>query len=191
MNEVVGNIDKLREIALEQHGYVTTQQALDVGVSKRALSDLTKRERLKRVVFGVYRVPQVPYTQHNAFMLAVLWTGVPEAVISHETALDMYDVSDINPTKIFVTVGKNRRIRRKGGEHYVVHRQDLQSDQIGWQDEIPSVNLPTAIEQCIESDVPTYLLNQAIERGRARGLLTVDEEKYLEEKLEERSGRYK
>jgi len=67
----------------------------------------------------------------------------------------------------------------------------LQSDQIGWQDEIPSVNLPTAIEQCIESDVPTYLLNQAIERGRARGLLTVDEEKYLEEKLEERSGRYK
>jgi predicted transcriptional regulator of viral defense system len=191
MNEVVGNIDKLREIALDQHGYVTTRQALDAGVTKRALADLTKRARLKRVTFGVYRVPQVPYTQHNAFMLAVLWTGVPEAAISHETALDMYDVSDINPTKIFVTVGKNRRIRRKGGEHYVVHHQDLQPDQIGWQDEIPSVNLPTAIEQCIETGVPTYLLDQAIERGRARGLLTVSEEKYLEEKLEERSGRYK
>ncbi|MCL2024188.1 MAG: type IV toxin-antitoxin system AbiEi family antitoxin domain-containing protein [Coriobacteriia bacterium] len=189
MNEIVGNIDKLREIALTQHGYATTQQALDAGVTKRALADLTKRNRLERVVFGVYRVPQVPYTQYDAFMLAVLWTGVPEAVISHETALDMYDVSDINPTKIFVTVATNRRIRRKGGEHYVVYHQDLRPDQIGWQEEIPSVKLPTAIEQCIESGVPTYLLDQAIERGRAKGLLTIDDEKTLTQKLEERSGR--
>ena len=158
-------------------------QALDAGISRRALSGLVERNRLERIVFGVYRVPQIPDTQYDTFMLAVLWTGVPEAVLSHETALDAYEVSDINPMRIYITVGKNRRIRRSGGEGYVLYYQDLQPDQKTWWEEIPIVTLPTAIDQCIMSGVPTYLLVQAIENGRSRGLLTVGEESALKEKL--------
>lgn len=60
--------------------------------------------------------------------------------LSHETALAAWDVSDINPDRIHVTVGRTRRPRRAGGER-------------------------TTIAQCSASGVPTYLIRQALERA--------------------------
>ena len=115
MNEVVFDIDRLREVALDQYGFVTTAQAEEAGVSAPSLAMLVKRGRLERVVRSVYRVPQVPPASFDRFMLALLWTGCDEAALSHETALDAYDVCDVNPTSIHVVVDGGRRIRRKGG----------------------------------------------------------------------------
>lgn len=57
-------------------------------------------------------------------MLAVLWTRVPEAALSHETALDAYGISDVNPSRIHLTVGKHRCFPRAGGD-YVVYYEDV------------------------------------------------------------------
>lgn len=184
MNEVLTDIDKLRDVALEQYGYVTTKQALEAGVTHASLSMMVKRGRLERECQGVYLVPQLPYTQFNQYMLAVLWTGAPEAVLSHETALDLYDVCDIDPAAIHVTVGRKRRISRKGNLGVTVHHQDLTERQTGWIEEIPAVTLEVAIEQCFET-VPSYLLRQAIETGVKRGLLLAEEEDALLGKLNE------
>ena len=187
MDELLTGIDKLRDIALEQYGYVTTKQALDAGITHASLSMMVKRGRLKRECYGVYLVPQLPYTQLNQYMLAALWTGAPEATISHDTALDLYEVCDINPSAIHVTVGKKRRISRSNDLGVVIHRQDLTSTQIGWIEGIPAVTLVTAIEQCLKT-VPTYLLRQAIETGAKRGLLLADEVEAFLNKLDERDG---
>lgn len=181
------DIEKLREIALDQYGYVTTAQAEETGVTRHSLAALSRRNRLERVAYGLYRVPQVPETCYDAFMGAVLWTGAPEAVLSHETALDSYDVCDINPGKIYVTVNKGRRISKTGGDGYVIHNQNLDPDQRTWWHGIPIVTLPCAIEQCIVTDVPTYLVRQAIENGMKKRLLSVEEAHCLEGELD---GRY-
>lgn len=188
MKEIVWNIDRLREVALEQYGYVTTAQAAEVGVTKDALSKLAKRGRLDRTAFGVYRVPQIPITPYDRFMLAVLWTGADEAVLSHETALDLYDVCDINPTTIHLTVAAVRRIKRGGGEGYTLHKQDLNSDQTTWWEGLPTVTLSTAIEQSAKDGTPSYLLRQAIENGSKVGLLVVDDAKNLTEMIEKKYG---
>lgn len=122
-------------------------------------------------------------------MLAVLWTRVPEAALSHETALDAYGISDVNPNRIHLTVGKQRRFRRTGAEVYVVHYQDLAPKQIGWWQEIPTVTPATAIAQCIASGTPTYLLRQSIERGQAQGYLKVAERDELAKALKVRHER--
>jgi predicted transcriptional regulator of viral defense system len=119
-------------------------------------------------------------------MLAVLWTRSPEACLSHETALDAYGISDVNPNHIHVTVGKARRLRRAGGDDYVIHYEDLAPAQIGWWQEIPTVTPPTAIAQCIAGGTPTYLARQAIERGHAQGYLTTRQHDQLAEALEQR-----
>lgn len=185
MNEIATDIERLREIALEQYGYVTTKQALNAGVTHASLSMMVKRRRLGRECYGVYQVPQVPYTQLNHYMLAVLWTGAPEAALSHETALDLHNVCDINPHAIHVTLGKKRRISRSNSLGVVVHYQDLYDAQISWIEGIPAVTLATAIEQCFVT-VPSYLLRQAIEAGAKKGLLLADEAEKLLSKLEER-----
>lgn len=188
MIEIASNIDRLREMAINQYGYVTTAQATDAGVSKQALSMLAKRDRVEKVAHGIYRIPQVAPTRYDRFMLALLWAGVPEAALSHETALDAYDVCDINPTAIHVIVNSMRRIRRSGGEGYIIHYKELNKNQIGWWEGMRCVKLAVAIEQCLVTGTPTYLINQAIENGRKRGLLTKDNEVFLGRMTKERNG---
>lgn len=187
MNDTVFDIERLREVALDQHGFVTTAQAADLGVSKATLSKLTSRGRIERVAHGVYRVPQVPASHFDRFMLAALWTGAPEALVSHESALDLYGVCDVNPRDVDVTVAKDRRISRRGGEGYRVHRADVAEEDRMWREEVPVVALRLAIEQCLAAGTPTYLLEQAIGNGLAGGFVTAAEAEALRGKLE---GRY-
>ena len=185
MTEIMFDIERLREIALDQYGYVTTAQALEAGVSKPSLSMLVKRNRLERAVRSVYRVPQVEETSFDRFMLALLWTGVPEAALSHETALDAYDVCDVEPNAIHVVVGTKRRLRKSGGEGYVIHYQNLKKSQIGWWKGMRCVKLATAIEECMIDGIPSYLLEQAISNGRKLGLITKRDAEHLEARMGE------
>lgn len=186
MNDRVLSRDELWDMATVQHGFVTAQQAAQLGVGKGALQMLVQRGTLERAAFGVYRFPRYPVSEHDPYMLAVLWTRAAEACLSHETALDVYGVSDINPNRIHVTVGKDRRLRRSAGEGYVIHYEDLTREQIGWWQEIPTVTVATAITQCISMGTPTYLLRQAIENGHAQGRITTAERVELAAILEVR-----
>lgn len=172
MNEVLTYLERLREIALDQHGFVTSAQAVESGIPKVELPKLASRGRIERVSRGIYRVPQVASSGHENLALAVLWTGADEACLSHETALAAWAVSDINPDAIHVTIGRARRLRRTGGERYVIHLQDLQPSQQTWWQGIAITTLPTTIADCIEAGVATYLVRQALDRGDRAGLLT-------------------
>lgn len=180
--------DELWEIATTQHGFVTAQQATELDINKHALQMLVHRGTVTRVAHGVYRFPRYPVGQYDGHMLAVLWTRATEACLSHETALDAFGISDVNPNRIHVTVAKHRRLRRAGGDDYVIHYEDLAPAQIGWWQEIPTVTTPTAIAQCIAGGTPTYLLRQAIERGQGQGYLTTKQRDDLAEALEARHG---
>ena len=93
---------------------------------------------------------------------------------------------DINPDRIHVTVPTARRVRRSGGDLYVIHHQDLAAAQIGWWQQVPTATLATAMAQCIAAGVPGYLLRQALTAGRARGELSAAEADALEHALEVR-----
>lgn len=181
--------DVLWGIATAQHGFVTAQQAKGAGIDKHALQMLVHRGALERSAHGVYRFPQYPVGEHDDLMLAVLWARVPEAALSHETALGAYDISDVNPSRIHLTVGRQRRFRRADGDTYVVHYEDLAPEQVGWWQEIPIVTPATAIAQCLTSGTPTYLLRQAIERGHAQGYFRAPERNRLTKVLETRHER--
>jgi predicted transcriptional regulator of viral defense system len=172
--------------AVDQHGYVSFAGAKELGLTRASIDMLLARGRLHRVASGVYRVPEVPATRFDPYMLAVLWTGADEACLSHDTALDAYEVCDINPDRIHLTVHPGRRIRRAHGEGYVVHHEALSPDQIGWWERVPTVTLPTAIDQCIRSGVPTYLLRQAITAGAGQGVLRPEVRARLKNDLEAR-----
>ena len=180
--------DVLWEIAATQHGFVTSQQAADAGVSNMALLMLGKRGTLERTTHGVYRFPRFPDSPYDPFMAAVLWARVPAACLSHETALAVYEICDVNPNVIHITVPKRVRLRRANPDGHVVHHQDLDPSQIGWWQEIPTVTATTAIAQCVAFGTPTYLLRQALERGRRDGHLTSDDHDRLTRSLEDRHG---
>lgn len=185
---VVTKLERLREVALDQHGFVTTAQAVEEGVSHAELATMVGRDRLARVAHGVYRVPQVAETEFDQYQLAVLWTGAPEACLSHDTALAAWEVSNVNPDRIHLTVARHRRIRRAGGERYVLHYDDVDPRHVTWWQGIRTMDVPTAIGQCIASGVPTYLIRQALDRAERTSRLPAAERNRMIRELEDRDG---
>ncbi|WP_166340130.1 type IV toxin-antitoxin system AbiEi family antitoxin domain-containing protein [Xiamenia xianingshaonis] len=180
------DIEKLREIALDQHGFVTSSQAKEVGVSRPSLSYLAKRGRIERLERGIYRIPQVNATENDAYQLALLWAG-DGAFLSHDTALAIWNICDINPTVIHVTVPKGRRIQKQGRGNVAIHSADVPTGDLKWWDGMRTASPCLSIRQSIERGVSSHVVAQAIERGHARGLIDKKQAAELEAELEARA----
>ena len=179
--------DALRDLAAGQNGLVSRRQAIDdLGVTTGALDHLVARGGLLPVARGIYRVPYLPGVENERYQVALLRTGDPDAALSHETALALHEISDVNPGRYHVTVPQHRRIRRADNDAFVIHVEQLQPRQVGWWNLMRIVTATTAIEQCIASGTPTYLLRQAIERGERTGAVRRADLVRLTELLEDR-----
>jgi predicted transcriptional regulator of viral defense system len=179
---------RLWDIAVEQDGYVTTDDARDLGIPAVELRKLALRGTLEHEAHGVYRFTKLPITPTDRYRLAVLWTGNRKAVLSHETALDVYELCDINPDGIDVTVPQAARIRRENAHGVRLFREDLDDTQLGWWNGIRCVTERTAIIQTIEMGTPVYLVNQAIDNARNTGRITESDKRAMLHRIEEKYG---
>lgn len=183
---MAGRIQReLWELAVDQYGYVTSKDAHRLGINPVELGKLAARRQLEHVSYGVYRFPQLPVTPLDSYMLATLWAN-GRGVLSHDTALDLHDVCDINPSKLHLTV-TGRRPERRGSEQYVIHSEPLADDEVTWHEAIPIVTVAKAIEQCMASRVSSHLLAQALHTARGRGAITEAEHRRLTDDLGARS----
>lgn len=160
------------ELAAERHGYVTTTQARQHGVSAAAMREMATRGNIERVSWGVYRVPSIPLTPYSEYMEAILWPGSDSATISHESALTVYGVSDVSPDHIHVTVPKGYRTHRDVPDRFKLHHRDLESDDIRRIEGVPVTTFERTILDCHAEHLGSRLLRQAIEEGRREGYLT-------------------
>ncbi|KQY22813.1 hypothetical protein ASD16_09345 [Cellulomonas sp. Root485] len=177
----------MRERALEQNGLLTRRQALeDLGLTAGAVDNLVARGRLDRVAHGIYRYPHLPGIADEQYQVALLRTGDPDAALSHETALQLHELSDVNPARYHVTVPQPLRIRRSDNARYVVHVQRLTARQVTWWHQMRIATPATAIEQCLERGTPTYLLRPAIDQGQRTGAVRNDDAARLSAALEAR-----
>lgn len=183
------DIDTLRTIANTQCGFVTAKQAGEASITQASLSMMVKREKLERVDRAIYRVPFIEPTIYDRYMLALLWTGCEEAALSHATALETYDVCDIEPRAIDISIAADRRIRKAGGEGYAIHCETIPSSDLCWWENMRRTKLATAISQCTDDGVSSHVLLQAIEKGLAKGLITKENADELAGKIGGRDGR--
>jgi len=162
--------DRLVELAAEQHGYVTTRDAREIGVDPTQLRLLAARGRLERAGRGVYRVPILPRGEHDDLAAAVAWT-LGRGTISHESALALHALADVNPSRIHLTVPRDNHPRAAGGELYRLHRRDLDATDITSVDDIPVTTVTRTIKDCLGTGTDPYQLRAAIERAEAEGTL--------------------
>jgi predicted transcriptional regulator of viral defense system len=161
----------LLDHAQRQYGYLTPDDARELDVDPTQLRLMAARQTLEHLGHGLYRMPMVPATQLDSYMQAVLWTG-RRGVLSHETALDLYELCDVNPSAIHLTIPSGFRTRKAVPEIYRLHRFDLDPAEVGWHEGIPIVTPERAILGGIEQALGWQLIDQAIETARARGLVT-------------------
>jgi predicted transcriptional regulator of viral defense system len=107
-NPVAPDDTLLFEIASEQQGYFTAAQAGTCGFSWALLSYFASTGRFIRIRRGLYRLRDYPTSPREEVMAAWLAAGKEVAVVSHESALDLLDLSDVIPDTIHLTVPRNR-----------------------------------------------------------------------------------
>jgi len=166
---VMTALDVLLEVAIQQHGYVTVEDARRAGVDPQRLRALALRGRAEQRERGLYRISLVPHRPHDDYAEAVLLAG-DHGVLAGEAALDLWDLADVNPHRIEVMVPPGLRIRRIR-QDVVFLRRDITRDQIDEVDDIRVVSPSLAIEVAMDEGVDSSLIDQAITKASRRELI--------------------
>lgn len=93
----------LQAVAFQQAGYFTAAQALEVGYSYQAQKYHVDAGNWVRVDRGLFRLPEWPASHDDVFVRWSLWSG-GRGVISHDSALAVHGLSDVDPVKVHLTV---------------------------------------------------------------------------------------
>jgi len=178
---------KAIEFATDQYGFITFADLRRLGQDPVRLRQWVQRGGVERVGHGIYRFRQLPPTPLDPYMLATLWPA-GRGVLSHETALELHELCDVNPDRIHITLpaSYSYRPRRRGGELYVVHHEQLDDADLTWHEEIRIVTPAVAIRQTVDN-VSVHLLRQALETAQRLGRVPRAELTVLTKRLEDRA----
>jgi len=167
----------LYEIAEAQQGFFTTKQAKAAGFAENTHPYHVQAGNWMREHRGIYRLALFPQTAHPDLAIWSLWSRnrneETEGVYSHQTALSLHELSDVNPAKLHMTVPPRFRRNSEIPRILVLHRgivapQDIQSAQ-GFQFTRP---LRTIVDVIEAGTVERAFVGQAIRQAFDRGLIT-------------------
>lgn len=163
------NYNRLAMIAADQQGLVATADAREAGIDPHRLVDMERRGTIERVARGLYRFPLLgPNPELGQLAEATLWAD-RRGTLSHDTALDLFELCDINPAQIHITIPTAYRLQKPVPKLYRIHRGDLEKGERTFYEGIPIVTPYRAIAEGIETGVRADLLRQAIDTARRRG----------------------
>ena len=169
--------DSLFHVAEEQQGYFTAKQAAIAGYRLGSQAHHVKSENWVRVERGIYRLARFPQSAEEQLVIYSLWSrnrmGEPEGVFSHQTALSIHQLSDVNPARLHLTVPPVFRRSTKTPKILVLHRAELKAEDVEQRQGFAVTRpLRTITDLAATETVSRDIIKQAITEGRQRGLIT-------------------
>jgi predicted transcriptional regulator of viral defense system len=161
----------LFQLASAQRGYFTTGQAGEHGYSRSLLAYHAKTGTFERAYTGVYRFRDYPSTPREELFAAWLAVGKDVAVVSHESALELWELGDLIPDAIHLTVPRSRRHQpRLPGVTIHTTTRPLDRENVRVLEGIPVTSpLRTIVDAAdvnIAPDQISLMIAQGIVRGR-------------------------
>ena len=170
--------DRLRlfELASEQGGYFTAEQARASGYSFALLSHHVKRGRFLRVRRGLYRLREYPSSPREDVLAAWLAAGKDVAVVSHASALDLLDLSDVMPDAVHLTVPRARRhLPTLPGVKIHTTVRPLKPSDLAYRGGLVLTSATRAILDAAEAGTAPDQIELAVRQAVERGLASPDE----------------
>ena len=172
--------DALFAMAEGQQGYFTAKQAAEVGYQLGSQAHHVKSGNWVRVERGIYRLARFPQSAEEQLVIYALWSrnraGEPEGVYSHQTALSIHELSDVNPAKLHMTVPAAFRRRAKTPKILLLHRANLDEKDVEQRQGFAVTRPFRTIADVVGAEsVSRDIIEQALTEGRQRGLITVRE----------------
>jgi predicted transcriptional regulator of viral defense system len=177
MSNATQNYKNLYQIASEQDGYFTTKQAISAGYETNSHPYHIKTGNWIREHRSIYRLANYPFGDRSDLMLWYLWSRnrneEPQGVYSHETSLAVHELSDLNPSKLHMTVPRDFRRNSRIPGILVLHYGDVSPAEI---DQVYGVKITNSIRTLtdivMEGNLSEDLIIQAILEAIKRGAVT-------------------
>jgi predicted transcriptional regulator of viral defense system len=167
---------RLFEIAEDQQGYFTTKQAKAAAFAENTHPYHVQAGNWVRERRGIYRLASFPRGERPDLMLWSLWSRNREeagqGIYSHQTALSLYDLSDVMPAKLHMTVPKSFRRNSEIPRVLALHYADLPQTDVGTIFGARVTKPMRTILDLLEGgEMPPATLRQAVREGLRRGLI--------------------
>ena len=168
---------RLFDLAEQQQGFFTTKQAKAAAFAENTHPYHVQAGNWIREHRGIYRLTRFPAPDRPDLVLWSLWSRnrkeEVDGVYSHQSALSLYELSDLNPAKLHMTVPTNFRRNSDIPGIVVLHYRDLLKSQIqAGPDYIYTRPLRTILDLIEVSMVERTFIRQALRQAVDRGLIT-------------------
>lgn len=166
--------DGLYRVAESQAGYFTTEQALAAEMDGSTLRHHARPGgRYERVRRGLYRLRHFPSSQHEHVVAAWLALSNGPAVVSHESALELYELSDVIPNAVHITLPRAKRGQRpRPGVRFHTLEHPPDSNEIRQVAGVLATSLERTIVDALEAGTQPEQIELAVRQALERGLTT-------------------
>jgi len=159
---------QLYQIAEDQAGYFSLTQARELGIQRSQIYRQVKRGKFKSAERGVYRFVQFPASRFEEIHAAILRAG-PQAVVGFQTALYVYELSDLIPDEIHLILPVTSSRRRPGIR---VHTIQLTPKDVTQFEGLPITTVDKTIIDCAFAHVDVHQIRLAVFQALQRGMTT-------------------
>src|SRR5947209_6276090 len=171
---------RLFDIAVQQQGFFTAKQAKAAGFAENTHPYHAQVGNWTRELRGIYRLSPYPSMDRPELALFALWSrnrnDEIQGVYSHHTVLSFYDLSDLNPAKLHMTVPTKFRRNSETPGILILHYADLPESDI---EDVQGFKLTRPLRAVLDlieaSTVEPTFIRQALQQGFGRGLITYPE----------------
>jgi predicted transcriptional regulator of viral defense system len=163
--------DRIYRTAESQAGYFTRSQALASGMDGSTLQYHARPDgRYERVRRGLYRLRQFPTSSHEHVVAAWLPLQDAGAVVSHESALELYELSDVIPAAVHISLPRAKRGQRpRPGVRLHTLKHALKPTEVrtvhGMKVTTPDRAIVESFEDGTQAEQVELAVQQAIQRG--------------------------
>lgn len=168
--------NRLYRTAESQAGYFTTQQALACGMDRSTLRYHARPGgRYQRVHRGLYRLRHFPTSLNEHIVAAWLPLKDAGAIVSHESALELYDLSDVIPDTVHLSLPRSKRGQRpRHGVQLHALQRPPSPTEVRIVAGVPTTTPERTIVDALESGVQREQVEMSILQALERGLTTPD-----------------
>lgn len=168
---------RLYETAEVQQGFFTTKQAKAAGFAENTHPYHVQVGNWVREHRGIYRLAQFPQADRPDLVLWSLWSKnrnqETEGVYSHQTALSLHDLSDLNPSQLDMTVPTKFRRNSEIPGILVLHFADIPAVDVEAGPGFKFTRPLRTILDLMEADTVEHsFIRQALRQALQRGLIT-------------------
>ena len=157
----------LVDLATEQGGYILERQIEETGSTELDVEVAIANGELERVGGAPRALRLVSVDHHGDAELWRIWLETDKlGVFSHETALAHYDLSDVMPNRIHVTVPEDVDLELPG--NVVVHVAQIPEDDREWNNDLPFTTPARAVRDCRADHLSLEFVEQAERQGASR-----------------------